>query len=152
MKSILQSRSTRNIRFITKTLSTQPRNPKELWLRIFTAIYDQHPELRDRLLATGTDALVFADVRKGPSGTGFGERSKETLDASKWTGENAVGYALETLRYQLREGTVREGTAVATNGEVDQAVITEQQQSTARTGAIIGQRKRFFPRGTTTSP
>ena len=147
MKAILQTRSTRTMRFVTKTLVAQPKNPKELWLQIFTAIYDQHPELRDRLLATGTDALVFADVRKGPSGTGFGERSKETLDASKWTGENAVGYALETLRYQMREGTVKEGTAVAADGAPEQAVITEEQQAAARTGAIIGQRKRFFPKG-----
>ena len=147
MKMILQTRSVRNMRFITKTLNSQPKNPKELWLQIFTAVYDQHPELRDKLLATGTDALVFADVRKGPSGTGFSERSKETLDASKWTGENAVGFALETLRYQLREGTAKEGTAVAAEGGPDQAVITEQQQAEARTGAIIGQRKKFFPKG-----
>ena len=147
MKAILQTRSTRTMRFVTKKLTAQPKNPKELWLKIFTAIYDQHPELKDKLLATGTDALVFADVRAGPSGTGFGERSKETLDASKWTGENAVGFALETLRYQAREGTVREGTAVGTEGTADQAVITEEQQEAARTGAIIGQRKRFFPKG-----
>jgi len=147
MKAILQTRSTGTMRFVTKSLNSQPKNPKELWLKIFTAVYDQHPELRDKLLATGTDALVFADVRKGPSGTGFSERSKETLDASKWTGENAVGFALETLRYQLREGTAKEGTAVAAEGAPDQAVITEQQQAEARTGAIIGQRKKFFPKG-----
>lgn len=147
MKAILQTRSTGTMRFVTKTLVAQPKNPKELWLQIFTAIYDQHPELRYRLLATGTDALVFADVRKGPSGTGFGERSKETLDASKWTGENAVGYALETLRYQMREGTVKEGTAVAADGAPERAVITEDQQAAARTGAIIRQRKKFFPKG-----
>jgi predicted NAD-dependent protein-ADP-ribosyltransferase YbiA (DUF1768 family) len=147
MKAILQTRSTRTMRFVTKKLTAQPKNAKELWLQIFTAMYDQHPELRDKLLATGTDALVFADVREGPSGTGFGERTKETLDASKWTGENAVGFALETLRYQMREGTMREGTAVRAEGAPDQAVITEEQQSAARTGAIIGQRKRFFPKG-----
>jgi predicted NAD-dependent protein-ADP-ribosyltransferase YbiA (DUF1768 family) len=147
MKAILQTRSTRTMRFVTKKLTAQPKNPKELWLKIFTAIYEQHPELRDKLLATGTDALVFADVREGPSGTGFGERTKDTLDASKWTGENAVGFALETLRYQMREGTVQEGTAVAAEGGPDQAVISEEQQAAARTGAIIGQRKRFFPKG-----
>ena len=147
MKAILQTRSTRTMRFVTKKLTAQPKNPKELWLQIFTAMYDQHPELREKLLATGTDALVFADVREGPSGTGFGERTKDTLDASKWTGENAVGFALETLRYQMREGTAREGTAVGAEGAPDQAVITEDQQAAARTGAIIGQRKRFFPKG-----
>jgi predicted NAD-dependent protein-ADP-ribosyltransferase YbiA (DUF1768 family) len=145
MKTILQTRSTRTMRFITKKLIVQPKNPKEVWLNIFRAVYEQHPELRDKLLATGTDALVFADMREGPSGTGFGERSKETLDASKWTGENAVGFALETLRYEMREGTAKEGAAAAV--VPDSAVVTEEEQAAARTGAIIGQRKRFFPRG-----
>ena len=145
MKTILQSRSTRTMRFLTKKLTVQPKNSKGLWLRIFTAVYEQHPELKAKLLATGTDAIVFADVREGPSGTGFGERTKETLDPSKWTGENAVGFALETLRYQMREGTAAEGTAVG--AETDAAVITEDQQAAARTGAIIGQRKKFFVKG-----
>ena len=145
MKTILQSRSTRTMRFLTKKLTVQPKNSKGLWLRIFTAVYEQHPELKAKLLATGTDAIVFADVREGPSGTGFGERTKETLDPSKWTGENAVGFALETLRYQMREGTAAEGTAVG--AETDAAVITEEQQAAARTGAIIGQRKKFFIKG-----
>ena len=146
MANILRTRSTRTMRFLTKKLTVQPKNPKELWLRIFTAVYDQHPELKAKLLGTGTDAIVFADVREGPSGTGFGERSRETLDPSKWTGENAVGFALETLRYQMREGNAKEGTAVAADGP-DQAVITEEEQAAARTGAIIGQRKKFFVKG-----
>ena len=147
MKAILQTRSIRTMRWVTRKLTVQPKNSKELWLRIFTAAYDQHPELKAKLLATGTDALVFADVREGPSGTGFGERTKDTLDPSKWTGENAVGFALETLRYQLREGTAKEGTAVSAEGGPSQAVITEEEQGAARTGAIIGQRKKFFPKG-----
>jgi len=145
MKAILGSRSVRSIRWVTRKLTVQPKNPKEAWLRIFTAMYEQHPELKAKLLATGTDALVFADVREGPSGTGYGERTKDTLDPAKWTGENAVGFALETLRYRLREGTVAEGTAVG--AETDAAVITEEQQAAARTGAIIGQRKKFFIKG-----
>ena len=144
MKAILGSRSVRSMRWITRKLATQPKNSKEAWLKIFTEVYDQHPELKAKLLATGTDALVFADVREGPSGTGYGERAKDTLDPTKWTGENAVGFALETLRYRLREGTVAEGTAAG--APTDAAVITEEQQAAARTGAIIGQRKKFFIR------
>jgi hypothetical protein len=142
-KNILQTRSTRTIRFLTKKLETQPKDVKGLWLRIFTAVYQQHPELRDRLLQTGTDALVFADVRKGPSGIGFSENTKECLDPSKWTGENAVGLALETLRYQFREGSAKEA---ALDMAPTESVITEEQQEKAKVGAIIGQKKRFFPR------
>jgi len=143
-KNILQTRSIRTIRFLTTKLETQPKDVKGLWLRIFTATYQQHPELKDRLLQTGTDALVFADVRQGPSGTGVGERTKECLDPSKWTGENAVGLALETLRYQFREGSAKEA---AVDEAPTEAVITEEQQEKAKVGAIIGGRRRFFSKG-----
>jgi hypothetical protein len=124
-------------------LETQPKDVKGLWLRIFTAVYQQHPELKEKLLQSGTDALVFADVRKGPSGIGFGENTKESLDPSKWTGENAAGLALETLRYQFREGSAKEA---AVDVAPTESVITEEEQEKAKVGAIIGQRKKFFPR------
>ena len=142
-KTILQTRSTRTIRFLTKKLETQPKDVKGLWLRIFTAVYQQHAVLKEKLMQTGTDALVFADIRQGPSGTGVGERTKECLDPSKWTGENAVGLALETLRSQFKEGTAKEAP---TDAAPTASVITEEQQQAAKTGAIIGAKKKFFPR------
>ena len=140
--NILRTRSTRTMRFLTKKLETQPKDVKGLWLRIFTAIYQQHSELKERLLNTGTDALVFADIRQGPSGTGVGEQTKEVLDPARWTGENALGLALETLRYQFREGTAKEA---AEDGAPKESVITEEEQQKAKVGAII-QAKKFFPR------
>jgi predicted NAD-dependent protein-ADP-ribosyltransferase YbiA (DUF1768 family) len=149
VSNILQTRSTRSMRYVTKKLQSQPKDPKGTWLRILTALYEQHEELKTRLLETGTDALVFADEREGPSGIGLGERARESLDPSKWKGENAMGTALETLRYQLREGgTEGLGTAVSENGETDMSVITEEQQAAQRAGAIIAvQRKKFFKKG-----
>jgi len=138
--SILRTRSTRTIRFLTKKFDTQPKDVKGLWLRILTAVYQQHPELLQKLMATGTDALVFADVRQGPSGTGVGEQSREVLDPARWTGENAMGIALETLRYQLREGNAKES---ARTESVKEAVITEEEQNKAKLGAIIQAKKKF---------
>jgi predicted NAD-dependent protein-ADP-ribosyltransferase YbiA (DUF1768 family) len=140
--NILRTRSTRTMRFLTKKFETQPKAVKDLWLRIFTAIYQQHPELKERLLNTGTDALVFADIRQGPSGAGFGEQTKEILDPARWTGENALGLALETLRYQFREGTAKEA---AETDAPNESVITEEEQQKAKVGAII-QAKKFFPK------
>ena len=144
MKNIMGSRSVRTIRFCTSKLETQPKDAKGLWLSIFTAIYQKYPELKERLLQTGTDALVFADIRKGPSGIGFAPKSKECLDPSRWTGENAAGIALETLRYQFREGTAAEA---AEDTAPTTSVITEDQQQKAKVGAIIGGRRRFFNKG-----
>ena len=140
--NIMRTRSTRTMRFLTKKFETQPKDVKGLWLRIFTAIYQQHVELKEKLLNTGTDALVFADIRQGPSGAGFGEQTKEILDPARWTGENALGLALETLRYQFREGTAKESSKTHAPNE---SVITTEEQDKAKLGAII-QAKKFFPK------
>jgi len=140
-KSLLGTRSTRTMRFLTKKLEFQPKAPKDVWLRIFTALYQQHPVLKEKLLKTGADTLIFADIRKGPSGTGLGERDAGILIESRWLFENAVGKALEALRYQLREGTAAEA---ATNTAPKEAVISTDEQSAAKTGAIIGAKKKFM--------
>jgi predicted NAD-dependent protein-ADP-ribosyltransferase YbiA (DUF1768 family) len=140
-KQLLGTRSTRTMRFLTKKLEFQPKSPKDVWLRIFTAIYQQHPILKDKLLKTGTDTLIFADIRKGPSGTGLGERDAGILTESRWLYENAVGKALEALRYQLRENTAAES---AVNAKPTEAVISTDEQAAAKTGAIIGARKKFM--------
>lgn len=142
-QNILRTRSIRRIRSLTDKFQTQPKDVPGLWLRIFTSLYQQHPELKEKLLKTGTDALVFADVRQSPSGTGVGPRTRECLDPSLWTGENAVGFALETLRYQFREGTAKEA---ARDTAPTESVITVEEQERAKVGAIIGARKKFFPK------
>ena len=138
--SILGTRSTRTMRFLTKKIETQPKDPKTLWLGILTAIYQQHSELKEKLLATGTDALVFADVRKGPSGIGMGATDRGVLDPSRWLGENLFGIALETLRYKLREGTAAES---ARNDAPKEQVITTEEQAAAKTAAIINSKRKF---------
>lgn len=137
---LLKTRSTRTMRYLTRSIQVDPKNPKEAWLRIFTAIYQQHPELKDKLLKTETDTLVFADVRKGPSGTGIGERDAGILTQSRWLYENAVGSALETLRYQLREGTAKESSK---NSKPLNSVISTDEQSAAKVAAIINAQKKF---------
>jgi len=138
--SLLGTRSTRTMRFLTKKLVNQPKTPKDVWLRIFTAIYQQNPILKDKLLATGTDRLIFADVRKGPSGTGLAERDAGNLTQSKWLYENAVGTALEALRYQFREGSAAES---AISASPTNAVISTDEQSAAKVAAIINSKKKF---------
>lgn len=138
--ALLATRSVRTMRFLTKKFTALPKNAKTLWLQIFTAIYQQHPVLKEKLLASSTDSLIFADVREGPSGIGLGERDKGVLDSSKWKGENAVGTALETLRYQFREGTALEN---ARNITPNESVISTEEQAAAKTGAIIAAKRKF---------
>ena len=106
--AILNTRTARTIRLQVRKITENPADAKGLWLKIFTAIYQQTEALKERLLETGTDALVYADDHKGPSGIGLAEKDPKVLDPTKWNGENAVGIALETLRTQLREGSAED--------------------------------------------
>jgi predicted NAD-dependent protein-ADP-ribosyltransferase YbiA (DUF1768 family) len=138
-ESILKTRSGRTIRLITRKVTNHPADAKGLWLKIYTNIYQQPAGPKAQLLATGTDALVFADLREGPSGIGLAEKDSGVLDPTKWKGENAVGLALETVRTQLREGAMEEAPA---NSAPKEASITEEQQAKARVGAIVNNARR----------
>jgi hypothetical protein len=120
-------------------VTNHPADAKGLWLKIYTNIYQQPAAPKAQLLATGTDALVFADIREGPSGIGLAEKDSGVLDPTKWKGENAVGLALETVRTQLREGTMEEAPA---NAAPNEASITEEEQAKARVGAFVNNARR----------
>lgn len=135
--TILRTRNVNTIRVLTKKIEGAPKDAKGLWLKIFTSVYQQHEELQEKLLATGTDTLVFADDRAGPSGIGVSDASPAALKPTAWRGENALGIALETVRTRLREGSLEE----APEGEVEEAVISEAEQEKDRMGAIINARR-----------
>ena len=133
-KKLLGTRSGGTIQRYMKDIKTQVKDPKGTWMMIYTALFEQHEQLKTRLLSTGTDALVF--VYDAPTGVGL----EATDDPSTWKGENAVGSALETLRTQFREGTSR--LAGVSNVGPKQSVITEEQQAAAKQGAIMGAQKK----------
>ena len=136
-KAILGTRSPRTVRMATQgkkgEKAVHPADARGLWMKILTAIYQQHPELKEKLLATGTDSLVYADDREGPSGIG----STAALDPTKWKGENLVGVCLESIRTRLREETLEEAPAEVAKG----GAITEEEQKKAKVGAIINARR-----------
>ena len=136
--SLLKTRSARTIRLMTRKVTKHPADAKGLWLKIYTQIYQQTEALKEKLLATGTDALVYADVREGPSGIGLADKDSGALDPSKWKGENAVGLAQETVRTQIREGGLAEAPV---NAAPKEAVISEEEQAKAKVAAIINARR-----------
>jgi hypothetical protein len=140
--SLLKTRSARMIRLMTVKVKAHPANAKGLWLKIYTEIYQQTEALKMRLLTTGTDTLVYADVREGPSSIGLAEKDSGVLDPTKWKGENAVGLAQETVRTQMREGELAEAPV---NADA-KGVITEEEQAKAKVGAIIQARRSAFKR------
>jgi predicted NAD-dependent protein-ADP-ribosyltransferase YbiA (DUF1768 family) len=138
-ESLMKTRSPRTILLLVRQIKGHPKEAKGLWLKIYTAIYSTYPNLAARLLATGSDTLVFADVREGPSSIGLAETDSAALDPAKWKGENAVGLAQETVRTRLREETLEEAPQTE---DVDASVITEEEQEKAKIGAIINAKRR----------
>ena len=143
-KKLLGTRSGGTIMRYMKEITTQVKDPKGTWMMIYTNIFEQHEELKKRLLATGTDAFVF--IFKEPAGVGM---DASPSDPATWKGENAVGSALEELRTEFREGRGR--LAGVRNVAPGQSVISVEEQSAARKNAIMGAQKKkafaFKPRG-----
>ena len=137
--NLLRTRAPRTIRLLTRSIKEHPKDARGLWVKIYTSIYEQHPILKAKLLDTGSDTLVFADVRDGPSGIGLSPTDSSALDPARWKGENAVGLAQETVRTRVREGGAEEAAAVVvqTGGS-----ITEEDQKRAKVAAIINARRR----------
>jgi ribA/ribD-fused uncharacterized protein len=136
--AIMKATTGRTVRLLTRKEDKHPADARKLWMEIYTAVFQQHPELKKKLLDTGTDSLVYADPREGPSGIGAEESSPAVLDPSKWKGENVLGTVLETLRTRLREETIEE----APSGPVKEAAITEEEVQANRVGAIINAARR----------
>lgn len=137
-EKILKTRSPRTIRLLVRQEKEHPKDARGLWLKVYTAMYNKYPNLQARLLATGSDTLIFADSKPGPSSVGLAEKDSGVLDPTKWKGENAVGLAQETVRTRLREETLEDAPEVE---EADESTVTEEQQRRAKTGAIINARR-----------
>ena len=136
--TLLKTRAPRTIRLLTRKETEHPVDARSLWVKIYTAMYEQHPTLKAKLLETGSDTLIFADIRPGPSSIGLAEKDSGALDPARWKGENAVGVAQETVRTRMREGTLEEAPEAK---EVEDGTITEEEQKKAKVAAIINARR-----------
>jgi ribA/ribD-fused uncharacterized protein len=65
-----------------------------LWLKL-----EQHPELKEKLVATG-DATIIEDSTRRPRGSGLFWGS--ALQGGRWVGENRLGKMWMKLRDELR--------------------------------------------------
>ena len=131
---ILKTRSARTIGIHTHKFTAPAKNPQALWTGILTDMYKQHPELTEKLLETGQDALVYADPIAGGGGVGVSADNKKILDQANWKSENVVGRVLESIRASSREAVAAEA---APPPEAKEKVISLEEQAAAKKGAII---------------
>lgn len=120
-KQILGTRSARTIRNLAETDTEKYGNPQRLYEAILMALYEEHPDLRAKLLATGSAKFHVMD---------------------KDIGGHPYGEALTNVRSYLREAAEEEEKAPKI---VKESVISTEQQKQDRKGAIINNfRKRNF--------
>jgi ribA/ribD-fused uncharacterized protein len=72
------------------------------------AKFTQHPELRKKLLETGTAVLGYANARDKYWSIGTSEDTEKAKKPAKWSGKNRLGELLSELRETLR-GEVPDG-------------------------------------------
>ena len=66
------------------------------------AKFSQNADLKEKLLATGSDTLAECAVNDTIWGIGLSMRDPDRLDPKKWRGQGLLGYALMQVRAVLR--------------------------------------------------
>jgi predicted NAD-dependent protein-ADP-ribosyltransferase YbiA (DUF1768 family) len=139
-ESILGTRSKRTLHLLTKGLTAQQVDP-ELMAKVIDVL-TKREDFRNLLLGTGTKGLLYAEMDEPLFGVGLDSEDPNLQNTKRWRGENLWGIALEEARARLREKTVT--TTPDTEDTEDPlmaSVITEAEQTAARRGAIINQRR-----------
>lgn len=65
------------------------------------AKFSQNEDLKAKLKATGNDVLAECAVKDRIWGIGLSMEDPDSLDKSKWNGQNLLGYALMMVRERL---------------------------------------------------
>lgn len=73
-----------------------------VWMANFLK-FSQHPDLKERLLNTGSKILAEASPVDLIWGIGFAAKDDAALDPSQWRGQNLLGEVLMSVRVALRK-------------------------------------------------
>ena len=95
---------------VIKRISAQIEVPEEAWVirgtmvmrKGLVAKFQQNPQLKTRLLATGNATLVEC-TRDSYWACGISFNSRDVNNPSKWTGKNMQGQLLSEVRMELQE-------------------------------------------------
>jgi predicted NAD-dependent protein-ADP-ribosyltransferase YbiA (DUF1768 family) len=139
-ESILGTRSKRTLHLLTKGLTAQQVDP-EIMATVLDSLVKRE-DFRTLLLGTGTKGLLYAEEDEPLFGVGLDSEDPNLQNPKRWRGENLWGKALEEARVRLREKTVTNTVETAeAEDPLMASVISEAEQTAARRGAIINQRR-----------
>jgi len=147
---VIKTRGTRLIKMIGKKINKALQDTEIIWRDILLNFYQQNEDLLKELLATKNDILVFANSISYLGGIGINAGADEVLDTTLWKkskvdtlvlSPNIVGKILMELREDFKEQDVRD--LVKVGGDYSKEAKTEEEQQSARKGAIINYRKNY---------
>ena len=147
---VIKTRGTRLIKMIGKKINKALQDTEIIWRDILLNFYQQNEDLLKELLATKNDILVFANNISYLGGIGINAGADEVLDTTLWKkskvdilvlSPNIVGKILMELREDFKEQDVRD--LVKVGGDYSKEAKTEEEQESARKGAIINYRKNY---------
>ena len=92
-------------------------NPRDLWIQILQSFVAQNPVLKQQLLDTGTDILVYANPTDKVGGIGLAAGDEGVTERSKWQGTNYLGEAWMAVRQQQQSAEGAEGAGGAEGAE-----------------------------------
>lgn len=118
---LLKTRSARTVRNLVSKDLRRPTQPLELWTRVLEAYFEQVPDMKTKLLETGSRKFQVLDPLV-PEPVAYAE-------------------ALEKVRTLFREAAADSETG--SSGQANQSVITTEEQKKQKAGAIIAHRRRF---------
>jgi predicted NAD-dependent protein-ADP-ribosyltransferase YbiA (DUF1768 family) len=144
-QSILGTRSSRTLRTLTKDFDATTYT-SEILQSVITALSKQYPEFKELLLKTGDESLVYANIMDPIFSAGLEADDPNIQDTKQWRGENLWGQALEKARTEFREQNVtskpeEEGVSIKDMAPIENAVISKEQQDSAKKAAIINARR-----------
>lgn len=138
---LLRQRNPKMIRQLGSRVVGKLENPLELWISILKTLINQHPEVKEILLNTGDDILVYADPKDTLLGVGLSEEDERIRDNKEWKGENLLGKAWKVVRSDLQE-LEEDKEEVMKGGDFEgyeeQSKTVEDEQKEKRKGFFIG--------------
>jgi predicted NAD-dependent protein-ADP-ribosyltransferase YbiA (DUF1768 family) len=146
---ILKTRGTRLIKNIGKKINKPLRDTRIVWRDILLNFYQQHEDLLNELLNTGSNILVFGNSIPYLGGVGINAGDDAILDNTMWKRvkydsiilePNIVGTVLMDLRTDFKESDKRD--LVKHQGSFTESSRTKKEEDTARKGAIISSMKK----------
>jgi predicted NAD-dependent protein-ADP-ribosyltransferase YbiA (DUF1768 family) len=127
---ILQQKTIKDIRTWANRFTGNFDSPKERMIDILKAYVTQNPNIKEELINTNSDIIVYANPLDRLLGIGLSDTDDNALDREKWISPNILGEAWMTVREPLLRNEKIEsqegGSPIELDKEEDERIKEER--------------------------